>query len=132
MRNESEREEFTPSFDVPENPPHVILKFRQRAEIDAEIGSDATPEEQLRKKLLGLDGPQSVGAVGRGSRTTVGMKGMGGIGKSCALRGLAVDGEVRKKFCDGIYWLILGQDATKTRSSGTAGAYHDGKRGREA
>ena len=44
---------------------------------------------------------------------TVGMKGMGGLGKFCALKGLATDADVQEHFAGGIYWLVLGKDCTE-------------------
>ena len=43
----------------------------------------------------------------------VGVGGMGGVGKTTALVGLAKDEEVQKKFSDGgIYFIVVGKDAT--------------------
>lgn len=38
---------------------------------------------------------------------------MSGVGKSCPVRGLAEDSEVKERFRDGIYYVILDTDATE-------------------
>jgi len=48
-----------------------------------------------------------VGITGQSS--AVGVQGMGGIGKTVLAAALAHDSEVRQAFCDGIYWLPVGQ-----------------------
>ena len=42
----------------------------------------------------------------------VGVTGMGGVGKTTALIGLANDTDVREKFSEGIYFVEVGKDAT--------------------
>ncbi|CDF37277.1 WD40-repeat containing protein [Chondrus crispus] len=104
---------FKASFQVPKNPDHVILKFGRSEDAGNSTERMTAPEERLRRSVLRPGDRQNVGAVGARRGGVVGTKGMGGIGKSCALRGLALNEEVRSRFCDGIYWLVLGQDATK-------------------
>ncbi|CDF39472.1 WD40-repeat containing protein [Chondrus crispus] len=104
---------FKASFQVPKNPDHVILKFGRSEDAGNSTERMTAPEERLRRSVLRPGDRQNVGAVGARRGGVVGTKGMGGIGKSCALRGLASDEEVRSRFCDGIYWLVLGQDATE-------------------
>jgi CO dehydrogenase nickel-insertion accessory protein CooC1 len=48
-----------------------------------------------------------VGITGQSS--AVGVRGMGGTGKSVLAAALAHDWEVRQAFPDGIYWLTIGQ-----------------------
>lgn len=45
----------------------------------------------------------------------MGMLGMGGICKSCALGGLALDDQICSRFSHGIYWIFLGQIAADRR-----------------
>ena len=40
--------------------------------------------------------------------------GLGGIGKSTVAIALAHDEEIREYFCDGILWVILGQEPEKS------------------
>ena len=111
--NDPMKDGFKASFHVPKNPEHVILKFGRSEDAGNGTGRMMAPEERLRQSVLREGESQNVGAVGARRGNVVGTKGMGGIGKSCALFGLASDEEVRSRFCDGIYWLVLGQDATK-------------------
>ena len=59
----------------------------------------------LKQKLLA--GGANVGITGQSS--TLGVQGMGGIGKTVLAAALAHDSEVRQAFPDGIYWLTIGQ-----------------------
>lgn len=96
--------EFRPSYQVPRNPDNVVLKFKHVSDADASpLPDQETVETCLKKAVLNPRGVGSVGAVGFRFRETVGMKGMGGVGKSCALRGLAHDEQVRKYFTGGAY-----------------------------
>ena len=77
---------------VPDLPPHYL----PREEVLA----------GLKHKLLA--GGANLGNTGRSS--TVGVHGMGGIGKTVLAAALAHDSEVRQAFPDGIYWLTIGQE----------------------
>lgn len=105
-------DKFRSSFHVPRNPPHVILKFGSNSEMSPIGPREVTLEAQLKQAIIRRDRKKSVGAIGSTTGHPVGMKGMSGVGKSCALRGLATDREVRERFPDGIYWLSLGKDCT--------------------
>lgn len=83
------------------------MKFGRGSSARKEDADSYPPEEQLRTKLLELYRPQNTSAIG--------LTGMGGIGKSCALRGLALDAEIRSRFFDGIYWLDLGHESSKEK-----------------
>jgi hypothetical protein len=76
---------------VPDLPPHYL------------------PREEvltgLKQKLLA--GGASVGITGKSS--TVGVQGMGGIGKTVLAAALVHDLEIRQAFPDGIYWLTFGK-----------------------
>jgi hypothetical protein len=60
----------------------------------------------LKAKLLG--GERSVAITGHGQ--ALGIEGMGGIGKSVLAAALAHDKEVRQRFANGIYWMVIGQN----------------------
>ena len=95
------QEEFMAYFDCPELPDNVVLDFR----------SDDTQEGRLLRKLLELRNQgnvQGVSAVGRGRGTAT--HGMGGVGKTTALRAICHQTDVRVAFPDGICFLEFGQD----------------------
>ncbi len=98
---QAKEEEFVPHFDCPELPDNVVLDFR----------SDNTQEGRLLRRLLALrekGNVQGVSAVGRGRGTAT--HGMGGVGKTTALRAICHEGEVKEAFPDGICFLEFGQD----------------------
>lgn len=84
---------------------------------DAIVGAVSfTFEAKLKHAVLRTDGSrQSSDAVGSLVAGGVGVRGMSGVGKSCALRGLAKDVEVCERFWDGIYFRLLGQEATEAQ-----------------
>ena len=85
----------------------VVLNFD---EIDAD-GNPATPEGKLKHSVLSsLCSTQVAAAVGV-MKPTHGVVGMGGVGKTIALQGLAYDIDIRDRFIDGILYMSLGQDA---------------------
>ena len=72
----------------------------------------------LRDRLIG-EKDSVIGLVGKGSsshqqdyRSTVGIAGTAGLGKSTACGWLAHDLHVQTAFHDGIYWLTFGQELT--------------------
>ena len=68
------------------------------------------PEElaRLKQRLLGSTAP----ALGiTGTTQSVGVHGMGGIGKTVLVIALVNDEEVRRHFTDGVYWMTFGQNA---------------------
>ena len=73
-----------------------------------------TMEGQLKKKALEIvERSAHNNQTGHAHVTAaVGVSGMGGVGKTTALIGLAQDEDVRKKFSDGIYFVTVGKDAT--------------------
>ncbi|CDF38974.1 WD40-repeat containing protein [Chondrus crispus] len=87
---------------APRNPDSVYidLKLRQGH------GAQDTCERQLKAAVLRTDGSAQVGAFAVGQ---------GGVGKTCALRAIAHDEEVRARFPGGVYFLTLGQDASVGR-----------------
>ncbi len=98
---QAKEDEFKAHFDCPELPDNHVLDFC----------SDDTQEGRLLRKLLDLrekEDVQGVSAVGCGRGTAT--HGMGGVGKTTALRAICREGEVRKAFPDGICFLEFGQD----------------------
>eukprot|EP00171_Calliarthron_tuberculosum_P018924 IDg18924t1 len=89
--------QFKPSFDKPEIPPNAVLDFE----------SPETSEGRLLGTLMSLsrgDGERGVSALGA--------QGMGGVGKTTALRALCRKKQVCEEFTDGVCFLEFGQDAT--------------------
>lgn len=56
--------------------------------------------------LMDLRGP----VVVTGAARRVGLEGMGGIGKSVLANALARDGQVRRVFPNGVFWIAVGQE----------------------
>lgn len=79
---------------VPPNPPRLTLSY----------STTDTYEGKLKAEILGsLQGKNRiVGVVALG---------LGGVGKTCALRGLADDKQIRETFPDGILFIQLGNDS---------------------
>jgi len=111
-------DEFQPSFDeIPPNPPHVVLNFASISNVDEATLASLTVETKLKQAVLRSDGAASAATVtprlaSRQRMGISGVRGMSGAGKSCALRALARDVEVRAHFRDGIYFMVLGKAAT--------------------
>lgn len=111
-----------PLYGVPELPEHFVPRPQvTRAVTDA--------------LLADLRGP----LVATGSRSRIGLYGMGGIGKSLLAAAVARDPEIRRAYCDGIVWLTLGPEPRLVRvqreiahalEGGTA--FDDPKAGRAA
>lgn len=84
---------------APRNPKSVVIDFEST---DSE-GNPATLEGKLKAVLLRSETSRSFGAIAQG---------MGGVGKTCALRALAADRNVMARFPGGIYFMSLGADAS--------------------
>ncbi|MBD2472990.1 NB-ARC domain-containing protein, partial [Nostoc sp. FACHB-145] len=69
------------------------------------------PEEINSLKQLLLGESNHIVAL-TGANRMVGVQGMGGLGKSVLAAELARDEEVRRRFCNGIVWVTLGQTPT--------------------
>lgn len=106
---------FRPAIDVPENPPHVVLDFLSTSELEGGASRSGTIGGKLRSVVMLGDVLQSIWAIRSALTRAVVTGGMSGVGKSCALRGLAEDHVVRRRFRHGIYYTFLGKDATKQR-----------------
>ena len=90
-----------------------VPKLRTPVYLDFSTGS--TIEGKLKAEVL-KNTSQSASTLrnqyGHG-KAVVGVSGMGGIGKTTAVLGLAQDADVREKFSEGgIYFLVVGKDAT--------------------
>lgn len=85
-------ETYTTVFSVPRNPPRLTLDYNTKC----------TYEGMLKDAIL--DGSTS-GIV------AVLASGLGGVGKTCALRGLAMDSEIKTRFPEGILYMQLGNDS---------------------
>lgn len=103
---------FSPSLYVPDNPPHVVLSFQSASELEQVGCQPRISESKLKSVVLKSDGLVSIGTAGSPLAHAIGTEGMSGVGKSCTLRGLAKDPEVRQRFRHGINYLVLGKDAT--------------------
>ena len=90
----------------------TVPSLRVPVHLDFDKGD--TMEGKLKKKVLErVDHSAHNNHTGYAHVTAaVGVTGMGGIGKTTALIGLANDTEVREKFSDGIYFVPVGKDAT--------------------
>lgn len=110
-----------PPMIAPQNPDGVILDYND----------PSTCEGKLKRLLLGTNSssvsqmcnlrPQPVDTFAGGSYSTspsvsrlISVCGGGGIGKTCALRGLCVDKDVGRRFPDGIFFFTLGKEASST------------------
>ncbi len=98
-------ERFRAIFKVPRLSGLVVLDFE----------SLETPEGKLKDFLLNQSttSKQVTAALGAAqcNAPLSGIVGMGGVGKTSALIGLGYDDDVRRRFSDGIHFLIFGQQA---------------------
>lgn len=92
-------DKFHARFDAPPNPPSILIDFDST---DAE-GRPATFEARLKAALLRSTATGSFGVIAQG---------MSGVGKTCALRALAADDDVIARFEGGVYFMVLGAQAT--------------------
>lgn len=86
---DSIRSTLKKTFAVPPPPMHARLDF-ENAE---------RPEKALKDKLLSRTLSNAVAAVG--------VKGMGGAGKTTCLIGVACDEQIKDEFADGVLWIQL-------------------------
>lgn len=104
------QDQFIPSFAVERNDKTLTLDFLTTDH----TGAFVTVEARLKAVLLG--NTPTVGAVaGSGDRGGVGVgtiaTGVGGVGKTCALRAIACEPDVIARFPGGVYFRTLGRDA---------------------
>lgn len=81
---------------VTTNPKHIVLNFDEVS---------GTPESKLKKAIFGSNSSGTVTAVARG---------MGGVGKTCALRGVGRHPDTLGRFPDGVFYISLGVESGKT------------------
>ena len=94
-----ERDSFAPYFEVWENPRYVLF-----GNDESGIGSVA-PNSKAKARGILLEKQSG------GGHTVLAIQGMPGVGKTCTLRALCHDEEIRSRFKDGIYVISLGADA---------------------
>ncbi|CDF33339.1 WD40-repeat containing protein [Chondrus crispus] len=93
---------FRASIRAELNPASICVKLDSQ-------GSDGLPdtcESRLKAAVLRKDKNEQVGA------TAVGQ---GGVGKTCALRAIAHDVEIKAEFSGGVYFMSLGKDGNVGR-----------------
>ena len=99
----SARDTFKSFFDSPSLPPNLVFDF----ESCDESGSYLTPEGTLLDSVLQFaDKENSEGS------SAVGKHGMGGVGKTRALKKICIIESVRTSFVDRVCFMQLGQNAT--------------------
>ncbi|CDF39140.1 WD40-repeat containing protein [Chondrus crispus] len=95
-------DKFTPCIHAEHNPDEIYLQLNSRG-ID---GSPNTCEARLKEAVLSTDRNTSIGATATGK---------GGVGKTCALRAIAHDDDIKARFSGGVYFMSLGKDANVGR-----------------
>eukprot|EP00171_Calliarthron_tuberculosum_P006675 IDg6675t1 len=93
---------FYKHFDRPEIPQHVVLDYTSCDQNEEPV----TAEGRLMQKVLTRSRGGEVWGV-----SAVGNHGMGGVGKTTALRGLCHSDQVKDAYPDGIWFLEFGEDA---------------------
>ena len=96
------KEVFKRLVMAPSNPSSVYIDLN----LQHGPGAQETCERQLKATVLRNDGNDPIGVFAVGD---------GGVGKTCALRAIAHDAEVKARFPDGVYFFTLGKDATVAR-----------------
>lgn len=89
---------FVCHFAVWQNAADVLLHLNSKDD----MGTPTTPEARVKNVLTS----QSTTSI------VVSVYGMPGLGKTCTLRALCTDADIRARFKDGIYVLSLGAEAT--------------------
>lgn len=85
---------YSPADNVPPNPARLTLDY----------DSMETPKGKLKAAVFVQSSGKTIGIFASGR---------GGVGKTCALRGLTTDPDVKEKFLDGTLYVPLGNDATE-------------------
>lgn len=104
----STKEAFSPVLGgqaVPSNPPRVVLDLNAKS-VERK---PSTFEAKLKAAVLKCSPTTGIKQI---DPPIVAARGPSGVGKSCALRALARDGEIMRRFPDGIFHIQLGKDAT--------------------
>lgn len=84
---------YQPHSNVPPNPPRLTLNYN----------STETCEGKLKSAILKASKGRVVGVMADGQ---------GGVGKTCALRGLARDPQIERVFTGGVLYIKLGNNAS--------------------
>lgn len=95
---------FAPSFKVPEPPEDVVANLNDTRRLEGKV----------KKMILNRGAKNTIAVRGKPSKSAkrsarFGVQGMGGIGKTTALRIIANDKEVQDEFTAGIYWMQMGE-----------------------
>lgn len=93
----SDTDAYVAYRNVPPNPPRLTLDYSTEATYEGKLKAEILSSFQNSSRIVG------VVAVG-----------LGGVGKTCALRGLAGDPQVKETFPDGILYIQLGNDSKLT------------------
>lgn len=89
---------FVPHFDIWQNPRYVSLLSEEGRPDHSSLSLEVRTKHHLLET-------KTEGAL-------VVIQGMPGVGKTCAMRALCHDNEVRARFADGVYVVSLGADAS--------------------
>lgn len=111
-------EKFTPHFEVWKNPGYVVSRMSGDDPNDRLASGEANVRQVLLRKSYH-------------DYALVAVYGMAGVGKTCTLLGLCHDHNIRLRFKDGIYVIVLGADADLhtflvglSRAVESSGGYH--------
>ena len=99
MASEVKQDSYALHFEVWQNPSYVYLPTQQSIDPEGSGYSGVSARDIILQEKL--DGPAPVIAI----------QGMPGIGKTCTLRALCHDQNVRDKFSDGVFVIRLGANA---------------------
>jgi hypothetical protein len=106
--NAVKKDVFAPTFNVPDIPNGVHLDFS----LDCR-GTPTSVEGMLKAAVMKDDtrATQNVAALGSSAKhLQLAAVGMGGMGKTCALKGIGHEVDVQQRYHGGVYFISLGQD----------------------
>ncbi|PXF41425.1 hypothetical protein BWQ96_08860 [Gracilariopsis chorda] len=90
----SEPDSYVVRSNVPPNPPRLTLDYTTENTCEGRLKAEILRSLQSSSRIVGVVA-----------------SGLGGVGKTCALRGLAREEDVKRKFPDGILYISLGNDS---------------------
>jgi NB-ARC domain len=105
-----DRDVYSPAFHVPEIPKGTHLDFSldghgiptsMEGNLKAAVMGSEAREERIVAETCSATANRSIAAVG-----------MGGLGKTCALKGIGHEDDVRHRYSGGVYYVSIGQDVT--------------------